>query len=157
MTSLAIATNFVLSTSYGMSAEAQKVQKNYFEVQQDRRQNRLYRDPYWALRNAAEECSQEDWDGYGAKRIDRKSFEESLRFLEYLPSTLPTPEVSVEPDGMVAFEWYKRSRWVFSVSFGTNKEIIYAGLFGNSKTHGTEYFGEEMPQTILDNIRRVNL
>ena len=108
-----------------------------------------------ALRNAIAECSEDDWDGYGAKRIDRKSCEESLRFLDMLPSTVPAPEVTVEPDGMVAFEWYEESRWVFSVSFETNGAMVYAGLFGKSKTHGTEYFGEEVPQTILDNIRRV--
>ena len=72
-----------------------------------------------------------------------------------LPSTVPAPEVAVEPDGMVAFEWYEEPRWVFSVSFETNGELVYAGLFGNSKTHGMECFGEQLPQSILDSIHRV--
>ena len=73
-----------------------------------------------------------------------------------LPVTIPAPEVAVEPDGMVAFEWYKQPRRVFSVSFETDGTIVYAGLFGNSKTHGTEYFGEQLPQIILENIHRID-
>ena len=116
----------------------------------------MYQETLRALRNAIAECSEDDWDGYGANRIDGKSCEESLRFLDLLPSTTPTPEVGVEPDGMVAFEWYEEPRWVFSVSFETNGKLVYAGLFGNSKTHGTEYFGEQLPQIILENIHRIN-
>ena len=115
----------------------------------------MYQETLRALRNAIAECSEDDWDGYGAKRIDGKSYEESLRFLDILPGTIPTPEVAVDPDGMVAFEWHEEPRWVFSVSFETNGAIAYAGLFGNSKTHGTEYFGQALPQSILDSIRRV--
>lgn len=155
MTSLAIVENFVQPTSYGMNLEAQTVKKFVSKIQKDRRQHRLYRETEWALCEVAKECREDDWDGYGAKGINQKSFAESLRLLDLLPSNTPTPEVSVEPDGMVAFEWYKRPRWIFSVSFGTNNTLIYAGLFGKSKTHGTEYFGAEMPQIILGNIRRV--
>ena len=74
--------------------------------------------------------------------MDRNSYEESLRFLDMLPGTTPAPEVSVDPDGMVAFEWHEEPRWVFSVSIETNGELVYAGLFGNCKTHGTENFGQ---------------
>ena len=115
----------------------------------------MNRETLRALKHTIAEFSEDDWDGYGAKSVDRKSCEESLRFLDMLPGTIPAPEVAVEPDGMVAFEWYEEPRWVFSVSFETNGELVYAGLFGNRKTHGTECFGEQLPQTILGNIRRV--
>ena len=115
----------------------------------------MNRETLRALWNAIAECSEDDWDGYGAKRIDRKSCEESLRFLDMLPVTIPAPEVAVEPDGMVAFEWYEEPNLVFSVSIETNGTIVYAGLFGNQKTHGTEYFGQTLPQSILDSILRV--
>ncbi len=115
----------------------------------------MYQETRRVLWNAVAECSEDDWDGYGAKSVNNQSYEHSLRFLDMLPDTIPAPEVAVEPDGMVAFEWHEESRWVFSVSFETNGELVYAGLFGNSKTHGTENFGEELPQTILDSIRRV--
>ena len=115
----------------------------------------MNRETLRALKHTIAECSEDDWDGYGAKSVDRKSCEESLRFLDMLPGTIPAPEVAVEPDGMVAFEWYEEPRWVFSVSFETNGAIAYAGLFGNSKTHGTEYFGQTLPQSILDSILRV--
>ena len=115
----------------------------------------MYQETRRVLWNAIAECSEDDWDGYGAKSVDRKSYENSLRFLDMLPETIPAPEVAVEPDGMVAFEWHEEPRWVFSVSFETNGELVYAGLFGNSKTHGTEHFGQVLPQSILESIRRV--
>ncbi len=115
----------------------------------------MYQETRRTLWNAIAECGEDDWDGYGARKVDRKSYEHSLRFLDMLPDTIPAPEVAVEPDGMVAFEWHEEPRWVFSVSFETNGELVYAGLFGNSKTHGTENFGQAIPQSILDCIRRV--
>ena len=116
----------------------------------------MHQETRGVLWNAIAECSEDDWDGYGARRVDSKSYENSLRFLDMLPGTIPAPEVAVEPDGMVAFEWHEEPMWVFSVSFETNGELVYADLFGNSKTHGTENFGEELPQIILENIHKIN-
>ncbi len=115
----------------------------------------MYQETRRALWNAIAECGEDDWDGYGARKVDRKSYEHSLRFLDMLPDTIPAPEVAVDPDGMVAFEWHEEPRWVFSVSFETNGELVYADLFGNSKTHGNENFGQALTQSILDSIRRV--
>ena len=145
--------NIPPSLIYRMSPGAQK--KESFDSEAPQLQRQSHNETRRALWNAIKECGEDNWDGYGAKRIDRKSFKESLRFLDILPGTIPVPEVAIEPDGMVAFEWYRQPRQVFSVSFETNGELVYAGLFGNSKTHDTEYFGEEVPQIILNNIRRV--
>ena len=145
--------NIPPSLIYRMSPGAQNEESFDSEVPQHKPQ--CHKKTRQALRNAVKECGDDDWDGYDAKGMNWNSHEESLRFLDILPDTIPTPDVAVEPDGMVAFEWYEEPRWVFSVSFETNGAIAYAGLFGNSKTHGAEYFGEEVPQTILDNICRV--
>ncbi len=101
------------------------------------------------------ECSSDNWDGYGAQAIDMASYKETLRFIHFLPKTIPVPQITVEPDGEIALGWYHTKRRVFSVSIGRKGELTYAGLFGYNKTHGTEYFGNELPKTILDNIQRV--
>ncbi len=101
------------------------------------------------------DCSSDNWDGYGAQAIDFASYEETLRFIHFLPKTIPVPEIAVEPDGEVALEWYRSKNRVFSVSIGGKGSLTYAGLFGSNKAHGTEYFGDELPKTILDNIQRV--
>ena len=79
----------------------------------------------------------------------------ALYFSQLLPVNIPIPEIYVDPDGAVTFEWYVGARQVFSVSMGSNNELLYAGLFGANKTHGTEHLDDGLPETILDNIHRV--
>ena len=96
-----------------------------------------------------------NWDGYGARAIDPRAYQEAERFLTALPTTTPVPEISVDPDGEVAISWNLDPTWVFSVSIGRAGRLSYAGLFGTSKAYGTEWFLNEIPEAILDNITRV--
>jgi len=107
------------------------------------------------LDEVLEEFSVDNWDGYGAKAIDVHSYSNALKFAKTLPTTIPHPEVSVDPDGEIAFEWYKGPRMVFSLSIGIHDEINYAGLFGFNKVNGTENFYDEIPKAILDNLDRL--
>jgi len=108
-----------------------------------------------ALSEALEECSVDNWDGYGAKAISRDSYRNAQLFSMTLPTTMPLPEVSVDPDGEVSFEWYRGPRMVFSLSIGAHNEINYAGLFGRNKVNGKEQFYDEIPKAILDNLDRL--
>ncbi len=73
-----------------------------------------------------------------------------------IPLSFLMPEILAEPDGEIGFEWYKDKDSVFVISVSGNNIITYAGLFGTSnKTHGTEYFADELPRIILENIRRL--
>ncbi|MDY7000561.1 MAG: hypothetical protein SVS15_02115 [Thermodesulfobacteriota bacterium] len=143
----------------GVSEDANTVQERIREIKKDFFQSETVgkwkRDILLNLEEVKEECSFENWDGYGASPIVENSYLEALRFIEILPAFLPIPEVDVDPDGEVAFEWDMGRRKVFSVSVGGHNELSYAGLFGSSKSHGTEYFGDELPWVILYNIHRV--
>lgn len=99
--------------------------------------------------------SEDNWDGYEAKGINRESRQNAFNFALSLPSTIPTPEIYVDPDGEVAFEWYEDKRKVFSISFGSKNKISYAGTYGFNKTYGVEYFCDDMPEVILRNINRL--
>ena len=102
------------------------------------------------------ECSEVNWDGYGATPISRETYSEARKLLRMMPSCLPMPDLSVEPDGEIAFEWYKDKYSVFVISVGGNNIITYAGLFGkSSKTHGVEYLADELPKVIIYNIQRL--
>ena len=94
------------------------------------------------------------WDGYDAEKINKESYNDSIKFLSMLPETILQPEVSLDPDGMVAFEWHREPRWVFSISFETEGKIAYAGLSGDEKIHGKDNFRNGIPESILDNILR---
>jgi len=102
-----------------------------------------------------EECCQADWDGYGAQPVSFEAYQNAIQFLEALPRGVPTPQVSAEPDGEVSFEWYAAPNLVYSVSVGPNNEVTYAGLFGASRTYGTELLDYEIPDSVLRCIKRV--
>ena len=103
------------------------------------------------------ECSNENWDGYGAQPISHYTYMEAIIFLTLIPPSVPMPEVVPEPAGEIAFEWYKGKGRVFVASVGGQNVIKYAGLFGeNNKAHGTESFHNgELPKNIVSYIRRV--
>jgi hypothetical protein len=104
-----------------------------------------------------EDCGHSDWDAYGAEPVLLESYENAKRFARSLPFSLPSPEVSAEPDGEITFEWYSNPTRVFSVSIGPNNELHYAGLFGASRAYGTEVFHYEIPEVILSHIKRAIL
>ncbi len=104
----------------------------------------------------SEECSNENWDGYGANPVTRKTYYEAMRLVQILPSRIPKPEILAEPSGEIGLEWYKNKYSVFVISVGGEGVITYAGLFGEgNKTHGTEKFTSQLPENILANIKRV--
>lgn len=108
-----------------------------------------------ALEDAFVESSSENWDSYGAMAVSPITYSHARRLLLALPTTLPVPDIAVEPDGEFAFEWFRGLRRVFSVSVGRDNELTYAGLFGRSKVHGTEYFADELPKPIIENLVRL--
>ena len=77
------------------------------------------------------------------------------KLLMTLPLMVPAPEISVHPNGNVLLEWHVRRRMTFTVSVGYDGGLAYAGIFGSNTTHGTEYFADELPETIARNLGRV--
>ena len=72
-----------------------------------------------------------------------------------LPIPMATPELSVDPDGRVVFEWYRKPFRVFSVAVEEDRQLIYSGLFDTSKASGVEYFGNTLPEDIIRYVDRV--
>lgn len=108
-----------------------------------------------SLKDVIIECSQKDWDGYGASPANPYSSSHAKRFLESFPTSFPFPEVDVDPDGEISFEWFQSSRHVFSISFGSRGELHYAGLFGDCKVRGVEFLRYEIPKAVFDQLERL--
>lgn len=108
------------------------------------------------LDEIALDASIDNWDGYGAKKINKESYIDAQRFLNNLPVGIEMPEISVHPDGEVSFEWYKKKGYILSISISPNDEIAYACRLGLSKKHGIEYFGDDIPETILEKIKKLS-
>lgn len=116
---------------------------------------RVAESAWFQLVEVAQEAAVPNWDGYGARSIDPRTYLQAERFLCALPTTTPVPDISIDPDGEVSVSWNLDSNWLFSVSIGPTGRLSYAGLFGNSKTYGTEWFLHEIPEVVLDNITRL--
>lgn len=149
----------VFSQSSGMSKSANAVLDLSYELQTDFARDITFGDYYAKmLENLLEvkaEHSVDNWDGYDAKAINDDSYKNAWQFALSLPPNLPTPEIYVEPDGEVVFEWYEDKRKVFSISIGPKNRFSYAGLYGANNTYGVEYFYDDVPDVILNNIYRL--
>jgi len=115
-----------------------------------------YKETRKAVDQAIKEYSSDNWDGYGARAIDIFSCFNAISFSRLLPTDVPLPEIRIDTDGEVTFEWYFSPRRVLSVTVRANKELVYAHLSGASKSCGVEDLYDEVPKTILDNITRVS-
>jgi len=148
---------FFLPTDRGVSDGVQALNLFVEEMFEDCSQSVIINanESLQELYNLLEECSTENWDGYGAQPVNPDSFNEAERFIRALPTTVSEPKVAVDPDGEISLEWYFEPRKVFSVSIGKRNEIKYAGLYGLNKTYGREYFDDEIPKAIFDNIDRL--
>ena len=101
------------------------------------------------------ECSQLDWDGYGAIAISKDAYEEANKVIEFLPSSIQMPEIVAEPTGDIGFEWYKERGHVFAISVRGNHTIIFAGIISGNKVHGSEYFNDTLPLIIRHYLIRL--
>jgi hypothetical protein len=96
------------------------------------------------------------WDGYDARAALYESYLAAKQFLEALPPEFHVPEIALDPDGEISLEWRAGAAGTFSVSVGASGELTYAGKFSpTTKTHGTEPFASQVPNVILDNLRRL--
>lgn len=101
------------------------------------------------------ECSEDDWDGYGALKILQDSIASAIKFIGLLPINVREPEVNVDPDGEISFDWELNNNDYFSVSIGKNGKISYAGLNGIKKCNGTLFLQDTIPNVVLEHCKEV--
>ncbi len=149
---------FATATDHGVSPEAKVIRENLMEVLRSFYESWYIRDvhepAHRALHEMLEESSMDNWDGYGARAVTERTFRKAVDFLRSLPSTVPSPEVSADPDGEIAFEWHPGPDRAFSVSVGEGDSITFAAFSGRRKFHGTELLIDELPETILQALGR---
>ncbi len=86
--------------------------------------------------------------------INDALFNAAARFLLALPSQLPSPEIALDPDGEISFDWVSRNGKSFSVSLGKNGRISFAGRFSTQRSlYGTDRFDEVIPEEVIRAIQ----
>lgn len=108
-----------------------------------------------ALFEAAQEASQSNWDAQGAEAVSGSTVAQAVAFLDVLPTALPRPDISVHPDGEVAFEWSARPGWVVTVSVNEWGRLSYAALLGPARVHGVELLLDALPEGVVVVLRRL--
>ncbi len=107
------------------------------------------------LAEAWEECQGSDWDGHDALPVSQDALRNMYTFLEALPLGFPRPTIGADPHGHLSVEWYRSPRRLLSVGVSADDVLHYAALLGSNSTCGTETFFDEIPESILNLVRRV--
>ena len=117
---------------------------------------RLIGEPSADLRAIFQSCVDVDWDGQGASPIRHGALLEAERLLEMIPERFPAPDISPEPTGSIAFEWYKGPGRVFVVSVNGSGSVQFAGIFGNgNEDHGKRNFAYLLPPVIVERLSQL--
>ena len=90
-----------------------------------------------ALRAKLRQLPQEygdDWDGYGAKAVSKKSIATASRFAGLLPEAALAGDVCVDTEGEVYFEWRVSASKYCSVTFAEDGCFLCLVKNGRNKT-----------------------
>ncbi len=80
------------------------------------------------------------------------TYERAMTFLASLPVELVSPELSMDPDGEIAFDWMAGDD-VLSVSLNATGQISYAAEIDGEFSSGPAFFGGTLPEEILAMLR----
>lgn len=106
------------------------------------------------LISAFDEARSKGWGGYNEEPASVGSFAAARSMVRFLPASFPAPDVSVQPDGYVALEWYQDRGRVFSVVV-LDDTFGYAGIFDGAKVYGSEPLTSVFPEVVLEHLRRL--
>lgn len=108
-----------------------------------------------ALESALSEAGLVNWDGHNARAADIGAFVYALELIANLPVSTPLPEMAVDVDGDIAFDWDRGARQILSLRVSGDGTLHYAGMVGQSVFHGSELLGEGLPDAISAALDRV--
>jgi hypothetical protein len=77
----------------------------------------------------------------------------AIAFIAALPADMAPPEVSIDPDGEVAFDWCLDDA-MLSVSLGPTGRLTYAWDIENGPKSDSAHFVGQIPKTLAEAIRR---
>jgi hypothetical protein len=95
------------------------------------------------------------WNTQGAAGITENTTAAAAQLVCALPEGLSAPEVTAEPTGEIAFEWYADSRHVVVLTVQDNI-IRWSALLGTGKpVYGREFFSRTIPGEAMSAIQSV--
>jgi hypothetical protein len=145
----------VSDSSIGMEPMAsKKAAKNAPSPSPSIERDKLDRALIDSLRNIFSQAQQIGWDGYDAAPVSAATLRYALQFLDFLPLEAGLPEIGVDVDGDITFDWDFGTRRIFSVRVSKGGILYYAGLFGRATSYGREMLQYGIPDEIARGINR---
>lgn len=149
---------FANSTDQGVSPDAKLIRETLMDVLRSFHETsyirHVHEPAHQALLQVVADSSVDNWDGYGSSAVSAVTARKATYLLRSLPSTVPSPEVSADPDGEIAFEWHAAPRRAFSISVGEGDKITFAAVHGRRTLHGTDFLIDGLPDTVLQELGR---
>jgi len=140
-----------ISSDSDLVAKATKLLKGDESISIGQRQSILFQE----IINARATAAQTDWDGEGAQPVGDDAVGSAIALLYALPALLPPPQITPEPTGEIAFEWYTSRNKV--VVLTVDQEFIrWSAIVGtDAPLSGAEPFTKTIPGAALLAINSV--
>lgn len=108
-----------------------------------------------SLANLSQETASDNWDGHGASAVNPEALGYAKRIVRMLPNTYPAPEVSIDPDGEISFDWQVGPKSSLSFSVSPVGTLRYASIVGSSENFGSEPWREGIPETVARLLQKI--
>jgi hypothetical protein len=95
------------------------------------------------------------WDGDEGAPITVPTYVTARDFLRSLPAAYPSPEVAALDDGTIALDWFPAPDMNFSVVVYPDRSVVFASAGPRGVLKGAYRFDGEVPEPIVDELRRV--
>lgn len=104
------------------------------------------------------EANRFNWDNLGSAPLDNPTYQIAKRFLWVFPADLPPPEIAVDRDGEVNFDWFGKAGKNFSISLRHDGQLAFAGQFSATRrVSGMDTFDDTVPQEITGWVKTLFL
>ena len=154
MSAVALPPPYCQYASQGVSNESQAIEAGLFQLKAHRRLA-VSQSGVDSLKSqlieVGQECSAENWDNYGAKKIASEAVAAALCLADLLPEGIVEPEPVPEPSGNLGMEWINLNGSRFLMT-PLPEGLIYAGVFGQTIIHGQVNVTHELPKEIISNL-----
>ncbi|MGN4072151.1 hypothetical protein ACS0X5_10785 [Burkholderia gladioli] len=136
--------NFPRGRTPGASQEARNVERaRSYQLKEALSETAAIRDELFSLASESDD-------------ISPSALSKAYEFAIALPSYVEQPELSIDTDGEIAFDWADEQN-ILSISVGGAGRVTYAGKFKDATTSGTLYLSDQVISklaNVLQHFRR---
>lgn len=139
----------------GRSVEAIRLEKQMSEIFADIKPT-AHKRLFDELEELSVAAQTEDWDNLGSAPLDHDSYQIAKKFILSLPSTLPPPELTVDRDGEVTFDWQSPRGQMLSASLRKDGRLAFACYISKkSRFSSVEDFNDAVPKSIIEGVKKI--